>query len=133
VLIMIILGGIGNIWGVIVGAIALQYVDKTLLPFLGQNVPAGIPNPQQYNFLIFGIVLLLMMRFRPQGFLPSRQREAEFAIVNVDAADAVAAPPVDEETGQIIELENLEVAPPGQSEVGPDARAPETPGESRQL
>jgi branched-chain amino acid transport system permease protein len=133
VLIMIILGGIGNIWGVIVGAIALQYVDKTLLPFLGQNVPAGIPNPQQYNFLIFGIVLLLMMRFRPQGFLPSRQREAEFAIVNVDAADAVAAPPVDEETGQIIELENLEAAPPGQSEVGPDARSPETPGESRQL
>src|SRR5207237_158614 len=32
VLIMIILGGIGNIWGVIVGAIVLQYVDKTLLP-----------------------------------------------------------------------------------------------------
>jgi branched-chain amino acid transport system permease protein len=133
VLIMIILGGIGNIWGVIVGAIALQYVDKTLLPYLSQNMPAGLPNPQQYNFLIFGVVLLLMMRFRPQGFLPSRQREAEFAIVNVDAAEAVAAVPIDEETGQIIELENLELAPPGQDEVGHDARSAETTHEASDL
>jgi branched-chain amino acid transport system permease protein len=133
VLIMIILGGIGNIWGVIVGAIALQYVDKTLLPYLSQNMPAGLPNPQQYNFLIFGVVLLLMMRFRPQGFLPSRQREAEFAIVNVDAAEAVAAVPIDEETGQIIELENLELAPPGQDEVGHDARSAETAHEASDL
>jgi len=133
VLIMIILGGIGNIWGVIVGAITLQYVDKTLLPYLGQHMPSNLPSPEQYNFLIFGIVLLLMMRFRPQGFLPSRQREAEFAIVNVDAADAAAELPIDEETGQIIDVENVELAPPGQSEVGPGARDAETPGEASQL
>src|SRR5207249_2380134 len=38
VLIMVILGGIGNIWGVIVGAVALQYVNLTLLPYLGQQI-----------------------------------------------------------------------------------------------
>ena len=37
VVIMIILGGIGNIWGVILGAVVIQYVDKTLLPYLGQR------------------------------------------------------------------------------------------------
>src|SRR5439155_6789411 len=38
VLIMVILGAIGNIWGVIVGAVALQYVNLTLLPYLGQQI-----------------------------------------------------------------------------------------------
>ena len=80
VLIMVILGGIGNIWGAVLGAFALTYVDKTLLPYIGQrigDVAPSIPNPAEYNFLIYGVILVLMMRFRPQGFLPSRQREAE--------------------------------------------------------
>ena len=82
VLIMVILGGIGNIWGAVLGAFALTYVDKTLLPYIGQHlgeIAPGIPNPAEYNFLIYGIILVLMMRFRPQGFLPCRQREAELS------------------------------------------------------
>ena len=61
VLIMVILGGIGNIWGVIVGAITLVFVDKTFLPYLGQRMAArefetlGDINPSQFNFLIFGV------------------------------------------------------------------------------
>ena len=39
VLIMVILGGIGNIWGVLVGAIALVYIDKSFLPWLGHAGP----------------------------------------------------------------------------------------------
>jgi branched-chain amino acid transport system permease protein len=80
VLIMIIIGGIGNIWGVLVGAITLVFVDKTFLPYLGQRfaaISSDLPNPSQFNFLIFGIILVVMMRFRPEGFLPSRQRAAE--------------------------------------------------------
>jgi branched-chain amino acid transport system permease protein len=80
VLIMIILGGIGNIWGVMVGALALVYVDKTFLPWLAQQVQtinSSLPNAAQYNFLIFGVILVVMMRFRPEGFIPSRQRAAE--------------------------------------------------------
>ena len=48
VLIMVILGGIGNIWGVLVGAIALTYIDKTFLPWLGTRIQAvapDFPNP----------------------------------------------------------------------------------------
>ena len=80
ILIMVILGGIGNIWGVIVGALTITFLDKTFLPYLGQRFQAinpDLPNPSQFNFLIFGIMLVAMMRFRPEGFLPSRQRAAE--------------------------------------------------------
>jgi branched-chain amino acid transport system permease protein len=135
VLIMIILGGIGNIWGVVVGAVTLQYLDKTFLPYLGQRVQDNapwLPNPAQYNFLIFGIILLFMMRFRPQGFLPSRQREAELSVIGLTAAEAEMGIPVDEQTGAPLDLDNIEVAPPGQSEIGPDARAPEVPSEGRE-
>ena len=126
VLIMVILGGVGNVWGVIVGAIALTYIDKTLLPYLGQRVqesPIPLPNPAQYNFLVYGVILLVMMRFRPQGFLPDRQREAELSVAGL--ADAEAS------MGMQVETDNVSVAPPGQEETGPDARSPETAGEAR--
>jgi branched-chain amino acid transport system permease protein len=94
VLIMVILGGIGNIWGVIVGALTLAFLDKTFLPYLGQRFQAvspDLPNPSQFNFLIFGILLVVMMRFRPEGFLPSRQRAAELRHAPVGQAIGSAA------------------------------------------
>ena len=120
VLIMVILGGIGNIWGVLAGAIALTYIDKTLLPWIGTRVQAvapDFPNPTQFNFLIFGILLVAMMRFRPEGFLPSRQRAAELSVHGLQEAEA--------EMGVEVEIDNVEIAPHGQSEVGPDSRAAE--------
>jgi branched-chain amino acid transport system permease protein len=128
VLIMVILGGIGNIWGAVLGAFALTYVDKTLLPYIGQrigDVAPSLPNPAEYNFLIYGVILVLMMRFRPQGFLPSRQREAELSVHGLEEAEAAM--------GIDAEVDNIGVAPPGQSEVGPGARDVEVPGEGRDL
>jgi len=129
VLIMVILGGVGNIWGAVAGAFVLTYVDKTLLPYIGQrigDIAPSLPNPAEYNFLIYGIILVIMMRFRPQGFLPSRQREAELSVHGLEEADlamGIEAP----------ELDNVSVAPPGQEETGGDARTPEVPGEARDL
>jgi branched-chain amino acid transport system permease protein len=94
ILIMIILGGIGNIWGVIVGALTIAFLDKTFLPYLGQRFQAispDLPNPSQFNFLIFGVLLVVMMRFRPEGFLPSRQRAAELRHAPVGQAIGSAA------------------------------------------
>ena len=128
VLIMVILGGIGNIWGAVLGAFALTYVDKTLLPYIGQrigDIAPSLPNPAEYNFLIYGVILVLMMRFRPQGFLPSRQREAELSVHGLQEAE--------QEMGIEAEVDNISVAPPGQSEVGPGARDVEVPGEGRDL
>ncbi len=128
VLAMVILGGIGNIWGVTLGAFVLTYLDKTFLPWLSQQVSQSapqLPNPSDFNFLIFGLLLVLMMRFRPQGFLPSRQREAELTEAGLaEAEQAMGIEP---------ELDNVAIAPPGQAEVGPDSRAAELPGEARDL
>jgi branched-chain amino acid transport system permease protein len=128
VLIMVILGGIGNIWGAVLGAFALTYIDKTLLPYVGQrigDVAPSLPNPAEYNFLIYGVILVLMMRFRPQGFLPSRQREAELTVHGLEDADR--------QMGVEPEVDNIGVAPPGQGEVGAGARDVEVPGEARDL
>jgi branched-chain amino acid transport system permease protein len=87
VVVMIILGGMGNIWGALGGALTLVYVDKTLLPYLTQRSQeigralnwdelAGF-NLASLNFFIFGLILVAMMRLRPEGFFPSRQRAAE--------------------------------------------------------
>jgi branched-chain amino acid transport system permease protein len=128
VLIMVILGGIGNIWGAVLGAVTLTYIDKTLLPYIGQrigDVAPSIPNPAEYNFLIYGVILVLMMRFRPQGFLPSRQREAELTVGGLGEADAAM--------GVDAELDNVSVAPPGQGETNLGGRDVEVPGEARDL
>jgi len=128
VLIMVILGGIGNIWGAVLGAFMLTYIDKTFLPYIGQrigDVAPSIPNPAEYNFLIYGVILVLMMRFRPQGFLPSRQREAELTVAGLAEADQAM--------GVEAELDNVSVAPHGQAETGGGAREVEVPGEARDL
>src|SRR6476660_7751002 len=127
VAIMIIVGGVGNIWGVLLGAVALVYVDKTFLPYLGQQfqtIAPSFPNPAQFNFLFFGVTLVLMMRFRPEGFLPNRQRAAELTVHGlVEASKA---------RGEEIGLDNLDIAPPGQDEVAEDAREAETIEEARE-
>jgi ABC-type branched-subunit amino acid transport system permease subunit len=96
VLVMVVLGGMGNITGVIVGALALYYVVFNLLPSLPQSVESwanslglsvlnqrtgdwpGLANEvQRLNFLIYGVILVAMMLLRPQGIFPSRIREQE--------------------------------------------------------
>lgn len=65
ILCMIVLGGMGNIWGVMVGAfvlVSMSEILRELLPLLGL--------PVEVRFLAFGLIMVLMMRFRPAGLLP---------------------------------------------------------------
>jgi branched-chain amino acid transport system permease protein len=65
ILCMIVLGGMGNIWGVMIGAlvlVSLSEVLRELLPLLGLPVEA--------RFLAFGLIMVLMMRYRPAGMMP---------------------------------------------------------------
>ncbi len=101
-------------------------MNATLLPYLGQRVQDSalrLPNPAQYNFLVYGIVLIVMMRFRPQGFLPDRQREAELSVAGLAEAEIAMGMPV--------ELDNVSVAPHGQDETGPEPAMPRRHGEAR--
>jgi len=91
ILIMVILGGMGSLRGAVLGAFAIQYVNLTLLQWLGQfiNPPVnalgrdlGVGFMQTFqlhslNFLFFGIALVVMMLYRPEGLLPVASRRAE--------------------------------------------------------
>ena len=75
---MVVLGGMGNVWGVILGALLLAWFNSTGLPQLGDTFNSTFRthlNFPSYSFLIFGGTLVLMMLFRREGFLPeSRTR-----------------------------------------------------------
>jgi branched-chain amino acid transport system permease protein len=87
VLCIVVLGGIGNITGVILGAFVISFVIFWALPnatvwsaTLSQtvHVPAlANINYAQYTYVIYGIALIVMMLFRPGGLLPSRARRIE--------------------------------------------------------
>ncbi|HEX4624600.1 MAG TPA: branched-chain amino acid ABC transporter permease [Solirubrobacteraceae bacterium] len=91
ILCMIIIGGMGNVAGVILGAIALSMLDRFILPQLN-DVPDAIGlnfDLTAVNFGIFGFFLLVMMVLRPEGFIPSSRRRLELHSGEVDdvAAD----------------------------------------------
>jgi branched-chain amino acid transport system permease protein len=85
ILCMVILGGMGNIWGVIVGAAFLAYLDREGLANTGAwingNVHVGGWHPNLdvplYASGIYGLIILIVMLFRPEGLIPSRRRAAE--------------------------------------------------------
>ncbi|MCW7989470.1 branched-chain amino acid ABC transporter permease [Streptomyces platensis subsp. clarensis] len=62
----VILGGMGTLSGPLVGA-ALLFLIPAKLDFL-----------QDYQLLLFGIALVLLMRFRPEGLIPDRRKQLEF-------------------------------------------------------
>jgi branched-chain amino acid transport system permease protein len=95
ILCMVILGGMGNIWGVILGGGFLAYLNQEGLGniggwlnrhFSGESTSSDkwltiwshdIDVPL-YQFGIFGAILVLVMLFKPEGLIPSSRRKAEF-------------------------------------------------------
>jgi branched-chain amino acid transport system permease protein len=80
VLAMVILGGLGSIWGVVLGGLLLSYINFSLIPDVLNSVPSKIGlnfDLTEVNFLIFGFLLVFMMVLRPQGLIPERRRKAE--------------------------------------------------------
>lgn len=77
ILCMVIIGGMGNIWGVVLGAIALSMLNSFGLPELNKlSDPLGF-QVTSISFGIFGFFMLAMMILRPEGFLPSGRRRLE--------------------------------------------------------
>jgi branched-chain amino acid transport system permease protein len=112
VLVMVVLGGMGSITGVIVGALVIYFVLNSLLPALPATVESlansvglgslNVQNgdwpglggeTQRLQFLVYGLILVLMMLLRPQGIFPSRVRaqELKHAAVQEDEAAVEAA------------------------------------------
>ena len=97
ILCMVILGGLGNMTGVILGAIIIMAADRLYLPqiaqvlksFLNTSVLPNISNPQLRDFVatsidpiqmrlfLFGLTLVIMMIVRPEGLVPDAMHQAE--------------------------------------------------------
>jgi branched-chain amino acid transport system permease protein len=85
ILAMVILGGLGSIWGVVLGAVALTFVNNRLIPdvldqgWVGEKLnDLGLDfNFTEISFGIFGFILVIMMVLRPEGLLPERRRQME--------------------------------------------------------
>jgi branched-chain amino acid transport system permease protein len=78
VLLMVVLGGMGNVWGVMIGALILSWINSTGLNQLGIQYDEWTgfnvgDKFKQNQYLLFGVVLVLMMLFRPGGFIPEKR------------------------------------------------------------
>src|SRR5258708_3883147 len=84
VLSMVVLGGMGNIWGVILGAFLLSFVPEilryTVEPMQRMLFGRSIIDPEVIRMLLFGLAMVVMMLFRPAGLLPSAVRKRELAV-----------------------------------------------------
>ena len=81
VLCMVILGGMGNVWGVALGGFVLAYVNYQGLFAAGHtfNSLSGADlDISEYSYLIYGVAIVSFMLFRPEGLLPSARRRHEF-------------------------------------------------------
>jgi ABC-type branched-subunit amino acid transport system permease subunit len=82
VLSMVVLGGMGNIWGVILGAVLLTFVPE-ILRYTVEPVERMLfgraMDPEVIRMLLFGLAMVVMMLFRPAGILPSAVRKRELA------------------------------------------------------
>ena len=78
VLCMVIIGGMGNIGGVIAGAVVLSMFERFVLPELNSVSQEIIEfDVTAISFGIFGFFLMAMMILRPEGFIPNRRRRLE--------------------------------------------------------
>jgi branched-chain amino acid transport system permease protein len=90
VLAMVIIGGLGSIWGAVVGGLLLGYINNWLIPDVLNSLPQklGLNFPlTEIEFGIFGFLLVLVMILRPQGLIPERRRKLELT-AEIAADDA---------------------------------------------
>lgn len=119
ILAMVIVGGLGGIRGVILGAVvvtllnlqvlknfslqlnALRQIDAVVLGFHIRDWPTQL-EPAKYERLIFGLLLIVMMIFRPSGILPEPRRRIEMR-KEAPAAEDPKAPTVQDSPAPVVE------------------------------
>lgn len=105
VLAMVVLGGMGNFWGVGVGAFVIYTINNVVLKVLNQffdQIQAPILKDIdfiQLQFLLYGLALVAMMLLRPEGLFPNsrRKRELHTAITEAEQDELTTAEATTEE------------------------------------
>src|SRR5919109_571513 len=103
VLAMVVLGGLGSIWGVVVGAIVLSAINNYLLPRVLYDVPSEMGldfDLSQISSGIYGLLLVIIMLLRPEGLVPERRHRMSLRLQarartprRVDAVSGRRCPP----------------------------------------
>jgi branched-chain amino acid transport system permease protein len=79
ILAMVVLGGMGNVWGVMIGALALAWINSTGMKQFGdtfnESFGTNVDFPSK-TYLLFGTILVLMMLFRREGIVPEARTRA---------------------------------------------------------
>jgi branched-chain amino acid transport system permease protein len=96
VLLMVVLGGMGNVWGVTIGAFLLAWLNSNGLKqigvqadaIFGTNLATTLP---RYNFVILGLLLVLMMLFRREGLIPEQRTKALLRTPSRTEAESLGA------------------------------------------
>ncbi len=78
ILVIVIVGGMGNVYGVVLAAFILEWLNYTGMGQIGGAI--GFDNLPNWEFLIFGLILVLMMLFRPDGLLPAARQKQVRAV-----------------------------------------------------
>jgi branched-chain amino acid transport system permease protein len=90
---MVILGGMGSIWGVILGGMILGYLNVEGLATIGSKVQSSTGwdwfEPTKFQFGIYGLIIVGMMLLRPEGLIPERRhkRELELGVADTPLYD----------------------------------------------
>jgi len=79
---MVILGGMGSVWGALLGGMILGYLNVEGLATIGSKFnEAGIHfDPTKYQFGIYGLIIVVMMLFRPTGLITERRHKQEIEL-----------------------------------------------------
>ncbi|HEV3352742.1 MAG TPA: branched-chain amino acid ABC transporter ATP-binding protein/permease [Acidimicrobiales bacterium] len=110
VLAAVVLGGMGSIPGVLAGAFAIAFIPeylrnaaagRTITSWLNTITGGHAHDVTEYRVLLFGAALVVMMVFRPQGLLPSRQRAAELSEPGEEERLGAEPEPTDVDEGPV--------------------------------
>jgi branched-chain amino acid transport system permease protein len=83
ILCAVILGGMGNVWGVMLGAALITWVSDNGLKWSGAQIGVKL---EDYSFALFGLVLVGMMLFRPEGLIPAaRSKQVKKAELSIES------------------------------------------------
>ena len=111
ILCMVVVGGMGNIRGVVIGGFLIMFFDRVILAQSTQLVRAigqVLNNPglstvdlSLWRWFFFGLTLIVVMVLRPEGLFPSKARQAELHGVEVEARPPAAAGEPTEATHEV--------------------------------
>ena len=96
VLLMVVLGGMGNVWGVTIGAFLLAWLNSNGLKQIGVQIDQIFGTDiaeilPRYNYIILGLLLVLMMLFRREGLFPESRTRALLMTPSRTEAESLGA------------------------------------------